>query len=321
MNRSQKSAADKPGDREIVVSVDRRLLYVLGLVAAFVIAVGAGMFVTSRRAATQGSVPAVAPAGDVAADAGALPDLRIDEASARATAEALGLGTVNIVDNSVERVVTTPDPAVAADDPGAGFGGTVTPESVFDIPQDPTSQAMIAERYKTGEVLSNLNDPNVMNTDYAPLRLETVSKPLDGPRLAISDLSLTNTYNFGVLAMDEKRAHAFTAKNVGTEDLIISRVYTGCGCTATTIGEQVIPPDGVLPAPLTLGPNESIDFSVEYDAARENRAGAVAKYIQIFTNDPTNLRFDDNDPLTHETRFRIVVEPQWFTSGTATAAP
>jgi hypothetical protein len=246
----------------------------------------------------------------------------VDEAAARAAAQALGLPTtvVIVTPNVAEIVRGTPVPgsepgSIRFLDPDERamvtpvddlHGELLTDEgaTVFEVNPDP-------ERYKQHDVLANTVDPNVDNSEFRPLRLETVSKPVNGPRLAISDLNLNYTYDFGRIGMTDRVSHAFTARNVGTEDLVISRVYTGCGCTATTIGGAPIPPDGVLPQPLTLRPGEEIAFTVEFDARAEGRSGAMAKYVQIFSNDPSYTRFADDDPRSHETRFRIVVEPQY----------
>jgi hypothetical protein len=301
-------------EREVVVTLDRRVLYLLAIVAAFALAVGGG-YVVSRPHA-----PAAGNAGPPGATGAADPAVAIDEQSARATAAALGLpGSVVIV---TPNVVETVQPQGTALPPGSirlldpTEAAKVTPGStleiqlmteqapqIFDVNPDPN-------RIKNHEVLSNTVDPNVDTSDHRPLRLETVSKPVNGPRLAISDLNLNYTYDFGVISMTQRAAHSFVAKNVGNEDLVIWRVYTGCGCTALTIGNDTIPPDGILPAPRTIKPGNQIEFAIEYDAKAEGRPGATAKYIQMFTNDPNYLMFDETNPLSHETRFRIVVEPE-----------
>jgi hypothetical protein len=338
MARNRKPAAGGPAEKkEVVITVDRRLLYVVGLIAAFGIALAAGMAVTKRGPGQGAQVPEAAATVDQAGagqQVGAEPVIQVDEAAARATAAA-AMGAdpekVVVVDPNIMK------PASPEEVPGSGSQdeilvpsdqdaarARITPVSplqeellktpdvtVIEYPDDPTAQAEQALRYKDNEVLSNLEDPNVSDPQYSPLRLETISKPQRGPRLAISDLNLRNTYNFGKIAPDARVSHAFIAKNVGDEDLMISRIYTGCGCTATTVGDEVIPPDGFLKEVITLKPGESIEFVVEFDAAAEGRVGAMSKYVQIFTNDPTKAVFDDDEPLSHETRFRLVVEPSY----------
>lgn len=316
--KKQRSSA--PGtiaeQKEVVVTLDRRLLYLLALFGAFGLAVAGGFVVSRPKTASVTAPTAAASAGSMATPD---PLLGLDEASARATAQALGLptGIVIVTPNIVQPVSTAglepggvrfldPDERAAVT-PGSAIEDELLRDpdtEVFEVNPDPL-------RYKDHEVLSNSVDPNVDKIEHRPLRLETVSKPVEGPRLALSDLNLNYTYDFGVMKMTDRASHEFVAKNVGTEPLIISRVYTGCGCTATTIGGKAIPPDGVLPEPLELGPGEQIEFSVEFDARAEGREGAVAKYVQIFTNDPTYVRFADEDPNSHETRFRIVVEPKF----------
>jgi hypothetical protein len=262
--------------REIVVTFDKRLMWAIILLGSFALAVGAGYLVSRPDAPG-----APAPAADAGGAEAAPQD--ISEADARATAAKLGLPTgVVIVTPNAFQVVTstagaTPPPGglrflspteQAQMTPGPGVVPDLPPGGrAFEVNPDPS-------QYKNHEVLANTVDPNVDKTEHRPLRLETVSKPVDGPRLAISDLNENYTYDFGIVKMTDKASHAFVAKNVGTEDLVISRVYTGCGCTATTIAGQAIPPDGSLPEPLTIKPGEEVAFEVEFDAAAEQRAGA-----------------------------------------------
>jgi hypothetical protein len=138
-----------------------------------------------------------------------------------------------------------------------------------------------------------------------------VSGEITGPRLAIADLNENNTYNFGTVPIDEPASHDFTAENVGDEPLRISRIYSACGCTAMSVGDYIIDPSGfIVEGPMVLQPGEAFEFRVEFDPRAEGVRGSQAKYVQIFSNDPTWAVFDQTDPDSHETRFRIVVDPE-----------
>jgi hypothetical protein len=112
--------------------------------------------------------------------------------------------------------------------------------------------------------------------------------------------------------MDKVAEHDFVLSNAGDEDLIVSRIYASCGCTATVFGGDKIKGDGFLPAPVTLKPGETRPFTIQFDPRAEGGGKPVTqtKYIQIYSNDPTRFLFDDNDPLSREVRFRIVMKPQ-----------
>lgn len=306
-NRSRSRAAyGGPDDeKEVVVTVDRRLLLGVALLAVFGIAVGVG--VLANRG---GSSPATTTAGTAATPAA--PQLpAVDEASAKATAEALGLGeAVTIVDSAIERTTAEPPPLASAPEI-VGDLATSMPGSSVDLDLEnfaPTARAN-AENW-TPDVLANVQDPN-LSADYRPFRVEDHDAPLEGgPRLAVKDLSPIWTYNFGDVNRNASVKRDFVVKNIGDADLIISRVYTGCGCTTTRIGDVPIDGAGNMPQPYVLKPWEEVPFTVEFDARLSQEQGSLAKYIQIFSNDDTKAVFDDAAPeLSHETRFRIVVRP------------
>lgn len=304
-NRSRTRAAyGAPDDqKEVVVTVDRRLLFGVALLAVFGVALGVGVLANRRGAAP-------ASAGLPAAQATPLPQ-GIDEASAKATAAALGLGeSVTIVDTGIERSTAAPD-AMAGAPPIVGDLATSMPGSSIDLDLEnfaPTARAG-AENW-TPDVLANIQDPN-LSADYRPFRVEDYDEPITGgPRLAVKDLSPIWTYNFGDVNRNASVQRDFVVKNIGDADLIISRVYTGCGCTTTRIGDVPIDGAGNLPQPYVLKPWEEVPFTVEFDARLSQEQGSLAKYIQIFSNDDTKVVFDDAAPeLSHETRFRIVVRP------------
>jgi len=58
------------------------------------------------------------------------------------------------------------------------------------------------------------------------------------PQIAISE----EEWDFGLVKPEEKPTHVFTIENKGTEDLLIERVWTSCGCVQTSISTNRILP-------------------------------------------------------------------------------
>ena len=82
-----------------------------------------------------------------------------------------------------------------------------------------------------------------------------------------------NEYNWGnVKPSDSPLKATIEFKNEGNEDLIITRVAPGCGCT-------VAKPDKD-----TLKPNETTSMGIEYNVS--GSTGVTSKNIRIETNDP-----------------------------------
>lgn len=326
-NRTRTRAAygGPQDEKEVVVTIDRRLLVGVALVAVFGVALAVGLLANrdgapatvadaGANAAGGGAGAAQAPVSELAAAGG--------ESGARATAQALGLPTsVTIIGGDSGAVIQQEAPAAATPAPAGGIAdapdlvqdmATAMPDNAHEIDLD----TVASDRLKSvvgawpPDVLAGINDPNLA-AEYRPFRVEDVTEPIKGgPRLAVKDLSLVWTYNFGDVKRTDSVKRDFVVKNVGDKDLIISRVYTGCGCTTTKIGDIPIDGAGNLPSPLTLKPGQEIPFTVEFDARLAHEQGSQAKFIQIFSNDDTKAVFDDAAPdLTHETRFRIVVRP------------
>ena len=68
----------------------------------------------------------------------------------------------------------------------------------------------------------------------ALLLISTVASPsaqkkvADGPRMEI----FPEVHDFGNSRQNQKLVHEFKIQNTGTEDLVIGRISTSCGCTA-----------------------------------------------------------------------------------------
>ncbi len=81
-----------------------------------------------------------------------------------------------------------------------------------------------------------------------------------------------NVYNFDEVKQGVLVRHNFTINNTGKSDLIIRRVRTSCGCTASSPERDVIPP------------GESTLLEVSFNTRGRN--GRQNQAISIYSNDP-----------------------------------
>jgi hypothetical protein len=93
------------------------------------------------------------------------------------------------------------------------------------------------------------------------------------PKIEVPD----NEHNFGVLLPGQVIHHSFVIKNVGTEDLIITDVSPGCGCTTALLLDKIIPP------------GKSV--TLEADLTAQATDGVMRKNINISSNDRKNSTF------------------------------
>ena len=88
-----------------------------------------------------------------------------------------------------------------------------------------------------------------------------------------STISLSEEeWDFGKIKEDERPVHIFTIKNIGREELIISRARASCGCTATMLSSDHIKP------------GQSAELQITFNPTGFN--GLVKKDITIESNDP-----------------------------------
>ena len=80
------------------------------------------------------------------------------------------------------------------------------------------------------------------------------------------------TFDFGTLEQGEKATHKFLFKNTGGSNLIIRKVRSSCGCTATVSGDKVIEPG-----------KESF---IEATFSSKGKKGKQNKMITVITNIP-----------------------------------
>jgi hypothetical protein len=93
-------------------------------------------------------------------------------------------------------------------------------------------------------------------------------------------------HDFGNAQQNQKLVHRFTVLNTGTEDLVIRRISTSCGCTAAIAADQVVPPGGTTRLDVTL--------------ETRNYSGVVQRSVSVASNAPDRVR---------TVRVRAFVEP------------
>jgi hypothetical protein len=59
-------------------------------------------------------------------------------------------------------------------------------------------------------------------------------------------------HDFGSARQDQELVHDFIVTNTGTEDLVLSKIVTACGCTAAVAAETIVPPGGSTTLRVTL---------------------------------------------------------------------
>ena len=93
----------------------------------------------------------------------------------------------------------------------------------------------------------------------------------EGPKIEFESLEI----NYGQISKGDNGVRIFKFTNIGSEPLIINKVYSSCGCT--------IPKKPSSP----IGPGQIDEIQVKYDT---NRIGPIRKTITVLsnaTNSPT----------------------------------
>jgi hypothetical protein len=93
-----------------------------------------------------------------------------------------------------------------------------------------------------------------------------------GPRLEI----VPESHDFGKVKQNQKLVKEFELKNVGTEELVLGRISTSCGCTAALTSEKTVEPGG------------STILKVTFETRRYK--GAVQRSVSIASNDPRRVK-------------------------------
>lgn len=89
-----------------------------------------------------------------------------------------------------------------------------------------------------------------------------------GPSLSFDEL----VYDFGVAGPKKKISHTFKFKNIGTSTLKIYKLDTSCGCLASLMPKQTIPPEGTGEIRIKF-------YTRKYEGKQE-------KVIDVYSNDP-----------------------------------
>ncbi len=95
-------------------------------------------------------------------------------------------------------------------------------------------------------------------------------KPYERPQIMFKH----TTYDFGKIIQGEKVEHTFHFTNAGRADLIITKVSTSCGCTATNYPHYPIKP------------GDSAKIDVVFDS--KHKKGFQNKTITVLTNTQPN---------------------------------
>jgi len=106
------------------------------------------------------------------------------------------------------------------------------------------------------------------------------NKSSQPPTISISE----EEWDYGKIKEDERPVHIFTVKNIGREELIISRVRSSCGCAATMLSSD------------NIKPGQSAELQVTFNPTGYN--GLVKKDIYI----------ESNDPQLPNTKITVIVE-------------
>ncbi len=89
---------------------------------------------------------------------------------------------------------------------------------------------------------------------------------LTAPKLTFTQTS----YNFGVIRSGDKVSHTFEFENTGEEPLVLTKVETTCGCTATQWTRE----------PLQAGQKGQI--TVTFDST--GKTGSQLKVVTVYSN-------------------------------------
>ncbi|MFQ5789295.1 MAG: DUF1573 domain-containing protein, partial [Acidobacteriota bacterium] len=73
-------------------------------------------------------------------------------------------------------------------------------------------------------------------------------KPATGPRLEVTP----EVHDFGKVEQNRKLVKEFQIENTGSEDLIIGRISTSCGCTAALTSDKLVEPGKTATLQVTL---------------------------------------------------------------------
>jgi hypothetical protein len=103
--------------------------------------------------------------------------------------------------------------------------------------------------------------------DFSGLTAEQMA---NSPKMTIGE----ETFNFGNIEQGEVIEHDFSFKNEGKETLLIRKIRTTCGCTASS------------PSSTEIGPGEDGTIHVTFNSRAKK--GKQLQTVTVITNDPNN---------------------------------
>lgn len=101
---------------------------------------------------------------------------------------------------------------------------------------------------------------------------KTQSGTINGPRIEIQPES----HDFGKVEQNLKLVKDFEVRNIGDEDLVITRISTSCGCTAALTSERVVKP------------GKTTNLKVTFET--RTYKGPVQRSVSVASNDPRRIR-------------------------------
>lgn len=83
----------------------------------------------------------------------------------------------------------------------------------------------------------------------------------------------SESFDFGVIAGDTTRSHSFVMTNDGTAPLVITRVFSDCGCTTATHPDEPVMPGDTARIVVTFNPaGRSAGYFTKLVRIRSNAA-------------------------------------------------
>ncbi len=96
----------------------------------------------------------------------------------------------------------------------------------------------------------------------------TAAQKANGPKMTLTE----ETFNFGTITQGAVIEHDFKFKNEGKETLVIRKIKTNCGCTAS------------ISSSMEIAPGSEEAFHVTFNSRAKK--GKQLQHITIITNDP-----------------------------------
>jgi hypothetical protein len=108
--------------------------------------------------------------------------------------------------------------------------------------------------------------------------------PTLGPKIAVEPVG----FDFGKALVNRTLKKEFVIRNIGTEDLVIDRVTTSCGCTAALLDDKLVKP------------GQSAALRVELQTL--GNPGRMERKILLRSND------EAHDPLEIKVQVSVVAQ-------------